>query len=319
MAVRKTTKATSTRKTATQKKVEAISDRLKPVNLTVVELNGKYAIKPTGRGRLKPIVEGMTIAGLEQWANDKIRGYGTEPAEVEPAEVETAVEATESAEAEVENWEIGKGVAPIGDKRATSAARFYNGKNLYLVEAIYSPDTWAVYVDRANIGGIVSGFNAAASKAVEICDQLVAAEVDGDEELIRQIYSSLPSLSESKKKSNIKPAVEAEEVEVLLPSENPNTDPRVAATLDRIFNLPRVAELVGNAATPNSLVNQVLSQLEVLQKEESLTLPILAESLGMQDVPKGRLALFLAQNGVEISFLSDEKVCLTTLAAPESA
>lgn len=369
MGKEKTEKTTTAapRKTAAQKKVEAITEKLQAEGYAVVAgEDGKYGVKKA-KGR-KLLSEGLTVAGLESYAASLVK---PENAEASPEQINEAIasEATtpqpvvtsilhesdptdhilkssdpmadylrggaatsevstdESEDDEVIEdvaWEIGKGKADIfpKQKKLNGAHAHYKGKDLYLVEAQYSPGLWAVYIGKACVASSMKGLDFAKAAAIQAADKLIAAEESGDFLKAREILDP-PHLETEKGKDKKKPeadpvaATSTEEVEKPSPADNPNTNPETAKMLHNVFKVPRVAELIGDAVAPNQQAAEILAKLDPLQRQGLLTVIDLCFAMGKPpQASRLDIALYWATNGVEVKFLGGDRVELTTTAPP---
>lgn len=354
------------RKTAAQKKVEAITASLQIEGyLVIAGEDGKYAVRKKGGRKL--LAEKLTVAALEVHAanlikpiestdkaiatepkattilhesddpTDQILGEGSTPASVRSSGKGSA--ATEDLADDDEviedvTWDIGKGKATIfKDKKANGAHALYEGQELFLVEARYVEDTWAVYIGRACVASQVQGLDNAKAAAVQKADQLIAAQKSGDFVAARHILEprvdpaqDKPAQETAKEKGKGKPKAEAiappvaaatPEPEPVSPANNPNTNPQTAKMLHSVFGVPRIADLVGNVATPEEQIAKAIANLDPLQVKGKLTLRDLCDAIQRPtDTSRMEIALYLATNGVEIKFLGGDRVELTTTAPP---
>lgn len=326
---------TTPKKSATQQRVDALTAQLEEGGYKVVESNGKYNIKKGSRAK-KFIAENLTVSGLEAHTIDLVGDK--DDRDRKPDEVNKAIAAemdgnspdkdaiaaapnmqiasvpqliAEGDDDEViseVNWDIGKGKAPMGDKKAQSAHTYYKGKNLYLVEAKYAPDTWGVYLEKASLASAVKGLENAKQAAISAAEKLAEAEASGKLDELEQVVKT-----SNKRTQQV--LEKAADIDADNPIYNPNTDPRVAATLRQVFEIPREADLIGKAATPTQEVNAAINTLEPLQVKGELTLTDLLQALNRPtDTKRVEIAVFLAQNGVEISFIGGDRIQLRTVA-----
>lgn len=356
------------RKTPQQQKIEALGAQLEPAGYVIVESDGKFGVKKAKGRKLiadqltvagleswvnaalgtsedqtpqetneaiatemnanlnQQAEEKVTTIPIEGDIADQVLGTG-EASKTEATEVDADEKEDDSVVAAIA-WDMGKGKSPIGGKTANSGHVFYKGKNLYVVEARYEPDNWAVYVERANVASSVHGLEAAQFAALDVADKLAEAEAQGDTG--KALESLRPEDSDNEKGKGKKDNSEAfrnynsrpssDGGETPLPSDNPNTDPRVAATLKRLFDVSREADLIGNAATPTGEMNQILTELEPLQRSGDLKLSdLLAAVNSPLHTKRAEIALYMARNGVEIRFLSGELIELRTVAVESLA
>lgn len=272
---------------AAQKKIDDLAERIKVEGYVIAKTEGgKFAIKKKG-GR-KAITDNLTVAGVESW----VVGYFAKPKEEA---------ATEQEEEEIEDhqWEATK------SGNLSVYLLQYQGQFLKLVESNYDPDLWAVYVGKVLKANGIKGLSNAKTAAID------AADKEHSQHLVEATADAIAAATATEE--------ELEEQEFLanLPSCNPNTKPELAATLKAIFNFPVEGEFIGTAATPTEEINKQLNKLAEKQSKGELTTVDVCEALNVEATSdRLELALKLAINGIEISFLSDNRVELLT-AAPE--
>ncbi len=285
---------------AAQKKIDDLAERIKIEGFVIAKTEGgKFSIKKKG-GR-KAIEDGLTIAGVEAW----VVGYFAKDKETpEQAATEQEAIALEEDEAiEDHEWEETKS----GNLKVYLLQ--YQGQFLKLVEANYDPDLWAVYLGKVLKANAVKGLDNAKKAAIDAADrehsqQFVEATVDAQSHFVIAAATT---------------AEDEEEQEFLanLPSRNPNTKPELAAALKAVFDFPAEGEFIGTAATPTEEINKQLSKLAEKQSKGELTVADVCKVIGVNETSNRlEIALKLAINGIEILFLSDNRVELTT-AAPE--
>lgn len=221
-------------------------------------------------------------------------------------------------------WERGKGKAPI-DKKAEAVYTTYRNHQAFLIEAKYAPGTFAVYLGKTPIVSAIAGLEPAKVAAIQAIDKLVEAATSGkldEAEAILKTSNDRTAevLAKGKGKAQSTPVTEAEvSVDELPPSRRPNTDPGAAILMHTALHIPREYDFIGTAATPSTEVSAALAKLEPLQVKGELQMSILLDTLQRPtDTKRLELAMFLAQNGVEIKFLDGDRVELSTLAPPVS-
>jgi len=280
---------------AAQKKIDDLAERIKVEGFVIAKTEGgKYAIKKKG-GR-KPIQDGLTIAGVEAW----VVGYFAKSKETteQTAAKQEAIALEEDEEVEDHEWEETKS----GNLKVYLLQ--YRGQFLKLVEANYDPDLWAVYLGKVLKANAVKGLDNAKKAATD------AADKEHSQQLVEATADAITAATT---------AEDEEEQEFLanLPSRNPNTKPELAAALKAVFDFPAEGEFIGTAATPTEEINKQLSKLAEKQSKGELTVADVCKVIGVNETSNRlEIALKLAINGIEVLFLSDNRVELTT-AAPE--